>query len=155
MNPLLAESIPTWQSTISVLALIGAALSFIFGGLTVYYMQRQTKLMADAANRPAQATIAPQPLSVTISQELHKEFAAKADFDQHKSNCEHEFARVDQQRGEDLRANAASRKVMYDKQDDLRKELTERTDAVRKDLSDKIDSIPERIIATLKNTGAI
>jgi hypothetical protein len=155
MAPMLAEDFPNWQATISVLALIGSLLTIVFSGLVAYYMRSQTRIMAESVNRPVQQTISPQPLSVTISQELHKEFAAKADFDKHKMHTFEEFSRVDRQRGEDLRANAASRKTMYDKQDELRKELTDRTDDVQKNLGERIDAIPDRIIATLRNTGAI
>jgi hypothetical protein len=76
---LLAE-IPTWQSAVSVAALFASALSLLFAGLVVFYMKRQTDIMAAAASQPAPQTISPQPLSVSIEESLHEQFADKDAF---------------------------------------------------------------------------
>ena len=96
-----------------------------------------------------------QPVNVTITEELHKTFAAKEDLKSHVAETKDEFRRVARERSDDLRLAAQSRRTMYEKQDATRKELTERSDAVRKDLGEKIDSIPDQVIATLRNAGAI
>lgn len=77
---ILADAIPTWQSTVTVLALMASAASVLFGGLMVLYMRRQTQLMAEANQRPPQPT-PPQPFRVQIDEELHEQFADKEAFE--------------------------------------------------------------------------
>jgi hypothetical protein len=85
---ILADATPSWQSTLSVAAMFGSGLGVIISIGVLYYMKRQsdtmrqqTDLMAQQANRPN--TISPQPLTVSITEELHKTFAAKEEFEQH------------------------------------------------------------------------
>lgn len=152
-------SIPSWQSTVAVLAMCASGVSFLVGIGVLYFMKVQTAAMRDQTDLLRQQMARPQqieqPLEIRVNEEMHQVFAGKREFESHVSHTRSEIARIDLQRGEDLRLAAQSRKTMYDKQDDMRKELTERTDAVRNELSLKIDGIPERVIATLKNTGAI
>ena len=46
-------------------------------------------------------------------------------------------------------------KTLFAKLEANRTELDQKIEDVRRELSDKIDAMPERVIATLKNTGAI
>ena len=79
---MLAESdTPTWQSTLAVLAMLAGGLGLLCTGLMVYYMKRQTDLMADSNSRPASNL--PQPLAVELVEELHEQFASKKVFEEH------------------------------------------------------------------------
>lgn len=109
---MLADLIPTWQSTIAVAALAGTALSLIFSGLVVFYMKRQADLMArqnEQMSLPAVQTITPQPLQVEITEELHQKFAGKED-------CESLMAGNTQRHAEIFRriehSEAQARKVL-------------------------------------------
>ena len=79
---MLADGIPTWQSTVAVLAFFGTG---IIGGLTLYFMWRQTnafdkqtKLLQQQATKPT--TISPQPLTVEVVKALHEQFADREEF---------------------------------------------------------------------------
>ena len=155
-----AEStIPTWQSTVAVLAMCASGAGFLISVGVLYFMKAQTTAMREQTEvirqQASQPTQIQQPVEVTVTEELHQLFAGKRDFENHVTETRGEFARITRERSDDLRLAAQSRRTMYEKQDALRREMTERTDAVRKDLGEKIDGIPERVIATLKNTGAI
>jgi nicotinamide mononucleotide adenylyltransferase len=82
----LAEEIPTWPATLNVLALLGTLLSVGCAALMVYYMRRQADLMAEQIKQmvqPATQNIAPQPLQVKITEEMHERFAGKDEFANH------------------------------------------------------------------------
>jgi len=64
-------------------------------------------------------------------------------------------SRVERHREANDRAAQVRTAGIYTKVDQVRKESQEHTEAVRKELSDKIDGLPDRLIATLKNTGAL
>lgn len=88
---------PTWTATLSVLAMLAGGLGLLCTGLMVFYMKRQTDLMAAANARPQ--IISPQPLAVELVEELHEQFASKRLFDDHvKNNTERHgqiFSRID------------------------------------------------------------
>lgn len=44
---------------------------------------------------------------------------------------------------------------LYTKMDDVRKQTMDHTEMVRRELSLKIDEMPDRIVALLRNTGAL
>ena len=82
-----AADIPTWASTLSVLSLIGAALGLLLSIVVAYYMKvqsdsfkEQTRLMRQQMGVPTQIA---QPVNVTITEELHKVFASKPEFENH------------------------------------------------------------------------
>lgn len=69
---------------------------------------------------------------------------------------------LEHKREQDVLSSGESRKLIYkklddtrDNIDDLRRELSEKIDELRKDISNGTNGIEARVIATLKNTGAI
>lgn len=158
---MLAETsgIPTWQSTVAVLAMCASGVGFFVSVGVLYFMKAQTTAMRDQTDLLRQQLSQPQniaqPVEVKVNEEMHNLFAGKDEFEKHVDDTREGFARVSRERTEDLRLAAQSRRTMYEKQDAMRKELMEQTNGVRHELSGKIDGIPDRVIATLKNTGAI
>lgn len=84
--------------------------------------------------------IEPQPFDVRLIHDMARE---KDCMDRHKVSLE-QITELRGARTEDARAASISRKAIYEeiKRTELR-------------LSDKIDTMPDRIIATLRNFGAI
>ena len=85
--------------------------------------------------------------------------ASKREFDQHVSETHDNFVQVRSELKADRHENqihASSRSsALYQKVEDVRKELDNKLTETRAELASKIDDMPERVIATLKNTGAI
>jgi hypothetical protein len=44
---------------------------------------------------------------------------------------------------------------LYSKMEEVRKQTSDHTESVRKELSEKIDAMPDRVVALLRNTGAL
>jgi plasmid replication initiation protein len=85
-----------------------------------------------------------QPVSV----ELTKQFVPKHDFDEHVRVTASEFRALRQENREDREKLAVNSSRQIDG-------VYKRIEDVRKELSEKMDDVPDRVIATLKNTGAI
>jgi uncharacterized membrane-anchored protein YhcB (DUF1043 family) len=85
--------------------------------------------------------------------------ASKKDFDQHVVETARNFNAVRNELAHDRQANQehASKRseTLFRKMDTTRTELDTKIEDTRRELSDKIDAMPERVITTLKNTGAI
>jgi hypothetical protein len=103
-----------------------------------------------------------QRREVTFPEEL----TPRREFDQHvkefsacKAQCLLSNQRVQSELREDRHSNevhASERsKTLFTKLEANRKELDDKIESTRRELSEKIDEMPERVIATLKNTGAI
>ena len=96
-----------------------------------------------------------KPSSGEVMTQANATFATKQELER----LEAEFKHYREQ--ESIQA-ALRRKGIYDRLDGSRKEVLESVDKMRGDFDDKIkdvynrvDTIPDRIIATLRNTGAI
>lgn len=96
-----------------------------------------------------------RPTGAEALQEARTVFASKEDL----KRLEGEFRRHQEL---EAREAALRRKGIYDRLDRSREEVLQRMDDTRKELEDKlkdvhsrVDTIPDRIIATLRNTGAI
>lgn len=85
--------------------------------------------------------------------------ASKKDFDQHVVETARNFNAVRNELAHDRQLNQehASKRseTLFRKMDNTRSELDTKIEDTRRELSEKIDAMPERVIATLKNTGAI
>jgi len=85
--------------------------------------------------------------------------ASKREFDQFTATTNANFVAVRNEMAEDRRQNqvhASERsRTLFGKMDDTRAELDAKLEETRRELSERIDSVPDRVIATLKNTGAI
>jgi uncharacterized membrane-anchored protein YhcB (DUF1043 family) len=85
--------------------------------------------------------------------------ASKKDFDQHVVETARNFNAVRNELAHDRQLNQehASKRseTLFRKMDTTRSELDTKIEDTRRELSEKIDAMPERVIATLKNTGAI
>jgi hypothetical protein len=85
--------------------------------------------------------------------------ASKKEFDQFTATTNANFVQVREEMKADRHDNAvhASRRseTLFAKMDITRSELDTKIEDTRRELSEKIDAMPERVIATLKNTGAI
>lgn len=85
--------------------------------------------------------------------------ASKREFDQFTATTNANFVQVREEMKQDRYQNqvhASERsKSLFNELKETRSELLHRTDAIRSELSDKIDGMEQRVIATLKNTGAI
>lgn len=158
MHPILAQadvgSLPANFLKEMIIFVVGAIIvmafvcSALFAGLQYFLDKRSSR-------ESQKREIHPIPLPVIVTEELHKQFAGREEFTTHKAEVKEGFQRVDRERSEDLRVAAVSRRTMYDKQDAMRKELSDRTDTVRRELGDKIEDIPDKVISTLRNAGAI
>lgn len=106
-----------------------------------------------------------QPVSITITEELHKSFAARDVFERHceENKREHEniFSRiggVDRDSGAKITSEVTAihaRINLLDKSNGRLEATTELQNQQLKSMNDKLDGMPDRVIATLKNTGAI
>jgi uncharacterized membrane-anchored protein YhcB (DUF1043 family) len=85
--------------------------------------------------------------------------ATKKEFDQHVVETARNFNAVRNELAHDRQLNQehASKRseTLFRKMDATRSELDTKLEDTRRELSQKIDDMPERVIATLKNTGAI
>jgi len=87
--------------------------------------------------------------------------ANRAECKQHIDGIESRFKRVEEKREEDLRLSAQSRKLVHQDIERIGREVSALTATTASQtahlqrLDTKIDDVPERVIATLKNTGAI
>jgi len=136
---ILADAIPTWQSTISVAALFASALSLLFAGLVVFYMKRQTDIMAAAAGKPAPQSISPQPLAVSIEEGLREQFADKEAFSElvtsNTAGHAQLFSKLDQvERDARLALGAEVAKINSDRQRTMEK-LNEQFTFIRESLA--------------------
>ncbi|HEY1170246.1 MAG TPA: hypothetical protein VGH19_02645 [Verrucomicrobiae bacterium] len=96
-----------------------------------------------------------RPTGAEVLKEANGTFASKEEF----KRLEEEFRRHQEF---ELREAELRRKGVYDRLDKSREEVLQRVDDTRRELEDKlkvvharVDTIPDRIIATLRNTGAI
>jgi hypothetical protein len=92
-----------------------------------------------------------QPLEVTAHQELAREKDCLSRFDTITTHIQELRA----QRERDIASNSATRKAIYEEIKARNDSTWHHIDGVRKELSDKIESVPDRVIATLRNFGAI
>lgn len=85
--------------------------------------------------------------------------ASKKEFDQFTLTTNANFVQVREEmkldRSDNQKHASERSKTLFAKMDSTRSELDVKIEDTRRELSDKIDSMPERIIATLKNTNAI
>lgn len=85
--------------------------------------------------------------------------ASKREFDQFTATTNANFVAVRNEMAEDRKQNqvhASERsRTLFGKMEDTRTELDAKIEETRRELSERIDSVPDRVIATLKNTGAI
>lgn len=85
--------------------------------------------------------------------------ASKKEFDNHVAETRVNFTAVRAELAADRHTNqvhASERsKTLFHKMESTRTELDTKIEDTRRELSEKIDAMPERVIATLKNTGAI
>jgi hypothetical protein len=106
-----------------------------------------------------------QPVNITITEELHKVFAGKDVFDKHVAENSARHAELFSRIG--AAAGGAENKIsaevtqiharinLLDKSNSRLEATTELQNEKLNIMDDKLDGMPERIIATLKNTGAI
>jgi hypothetical protein len=92
-----------------------------------------------------------QPLEVTAHQEMSREKDCRDRFDTAMAHIQEMKA----QRERDIASNSATRKAIYEEIKARNDSTWHHIDGVRKELSDKIESVPDRVIATLRNFGAI
>lgn len=85
--------------------------------------------------------------------------ASKKEFDNHVAETRASFTAVRNELAADRQTNqvhASQRsQTLFSKMESTRTELDTKIEDTRRELSEKIDAMPERVIATLKNTGAI
>lgn len=96
-----------------------------------------------------------RPTGAEVRLEAQGMYASKEEF----KRLEEEFRRHQEF---ELREAELRRKGVYDRLDKSREEVLQRVDDTRRELEDKlkvvharVDTIPDRVIATLRNTGAI
>jgi len=115
-------------------------ISTIFSGLQYFLSRRQ---LVSTQSR----TIDNQPIKV---QSVEKIVSEKECIERHKSaidaveGVKQQLVKLEDARQKDSEQASKDRKTIYAHIDDVRRELSE-----------KIDDMPDRVIATLRNTGAI
>lgn len=62
---------------------------------------------------------------------------------------------VDKNRDEAEKQARVRSANLYSKMEEVRKQTSDHTESVRKELSEKIDAMPDRVVALLRNTGAL
>ena len=130
---LLADTSFNWSFLMDTLVAIGT-----FGALIIAII---------AVSRKQEVKVQ-QPISVEVIEQLHEQFASREGFEEHVRNTAEEFRR--------LRAeNKHDREEIAKKSSEQVAGVYDRIEDVRKELGGKIDSLPERVINTLKTTGAI
>jgi gas vesicle protein len=99
--------------------------------------------------------ITPQPLLVAHDEPC----ARKSELEQHIRATRDSFDQIRDELKTDRHDNqehASKRsKTLFDKVEAVRTELDTKIEESRRELTEKIDDVPDRVIATLKNTGAI
>ena len=85
--------------------------------------------------------------------------ASKEEFDAHTESTRENFAALRTEQKQDRHDNqvhASQRSTtLFNKVESIRTELDSKIEDTRRELMTKIDDVPDRVIATLKNTGAI
>jgi hypothetical protein len=88
-----------------------------------------------------------------------EEAASKREFDQFTATTNTNFVQIRDEMKRDRESNqihASQRsQTLFTQMEKTRSDLDTKVEDVRRELSEKIDDMPERIITTLKNTGAI
>lgn len=96
-----------------------------------------------------------QKREITFTEEM----ATKREFDQHCKVTSQHLAdirsEVKQDRHDHQVHGSERSKTLFTQLQGIRTELDAKIDSTRDQLSEKIDAMPERVIAMLKNTGAI
>lgn len=96
-----------------------------------------------------------QKREITFSEEA----ASKREFDQFTATTNTNFVQIRDEMKRDRETNqvhASQRShTLFTQMEKTRSDLDTKVEDVRRELSMKIDDMPERIITTLKNTGAI
>jgi hypothetical protein len=84
---------------------------------------------------------------------------SKDEFDRHvretKAHCDTLHGGILEARHQTEAHASARNKTIFDKIESIRKELDIKLEDTRRELSAKIDEMPDRVISTLRNTGAI
>ncbi len=127
-------------------------------GFVLLIVNQGFKLWQNLAGRSHIAEISPQPLEIRQA----TEFVRKLEFHETRDGIAHQIQQINNQLQEargiritDAKDAASSRRLLHEEVKIARKDMLQHTENVRRELSDKIDNIPDRVIATLKNTGAI
>ena len=85
--------------------------------------------------------------------------ASKIEFDQFTTTTNGNFVQIREEMKQDRQANqihASERsKTLFAQMEHIRTELDTKIEDTRRELASKIDDTPDRIITTLRNTGAI
>lgn len=123
----------------------------IIGGL-IWGLRNGIGFVRDLKDKPAPGD---------VQREAAAMFAQKRDLEAHVATTDSKFERLAKQRDEDLKNAAAARKDMHEDIaaiDSKVSALAATTDLQTGQLDrldKKLDGMPERVIATLKTTGAI
>jgi len=99
-------------------------------------------------------TIDGQPVEVKVTEEMHKEFASKKEFEEFTAKAERQRTELwVTLRAENLRLDN-NVTVVRENVAALAKSTELQNEHLAK-MDDKLDAMPDRVIATLRNTGAI
>lgn len=101
--------------------------------------------------------ISPQPLSVRMEDIYATDRECQARHDREGKriyDLSREIEMMRQERMKEVSSAASSRAAMYNRVEEVRKELTAHSENMRRELGDKIDQLPAQVIAILRNTGA-
>jgi hypothetical protein len=120
---------------------IGFAVS-ILGNIALVLALRRTK---------ETRIIEPQPFDVRVIDAMAKEKDCLSRFEL----AQRELEAIRQRRDADIAAGSISRKAIYETITQTNRETTKQLESVRSELSAQISTMPDRIIATLRNVGAI
>jgi len=134
--PVLAE---TPGAETNWLLLAGAAL---IGALAYWVVQAVLPV------KDTKVEMQSQPIQVTISEELHKQFASRTDFNELK-------ARFDQSEHRCVREMAAIRKDGEERKDQILSKVSEEVGCVHDRINDINNNMPQRIVTLLQTTGAL
>ena len=101
--------------------------------------------------KPEKRKIYPQPLAIKIEGQP----VTEEDCTQRHHLIEQQMAGIRAERQADTKEQGEQRRLLYLKMERLDEATRQHIEGVRKELSDKIETMPDRIIATLRNFGII
>lgn len=110
-----------------------------------------SKAKANLFGEKKTTEVSPQPLVVKAV----GEFAQERDCVGRYNQVEGQIAELRTKREEDLRAGSGSRRAIYEEIAKTTEQTRRHMESVRTELSEKIDNMPDRMIAILRNTGAL
>jgi hypothetical protein len=128
-----------WKNfCIGLLVLLGAAVAIV----TLWALTRKPEPQRLNDDPPIEIRKSPKRFNYELSEQRH-------------GDHERRILQLEKTSNELLKKLDADKQEILDAGEERGDKIKDHVEAVRRELDEKIDNIPDRVIATLKNTGAI